>query len=245
MHECKLLALPNQSLQHHKQQLTILGAVSLQLGLYLFCTFTFHVFFASPVVSFDLHYPSHCIETPNFDRQTTMSFFNDARKAVDGFGQEAGKQIGGAANEAGKGLDEFGQEAGKQIGGAADEAGKNLDAFGQEAGKQIGGAANETFKQLDEFGQDAAQKVGPALEEAWRHVEAFGQEAGKQISIAAEHTKQWIEEHPGETAGIIACVVAAPVGIVAAHATLHMVGFTAAGVAAGMFPHLSIGCYTI
>jgi ElaB/YqjD/DUF883 family membrane-anchored ribosome-binding protein len=223
MHECKLLALTNQSLQHRKQQLTILSAVRLQLGLYLFCTFTFHVFFASPVVSFDLHYPSHCIQTPNFDRQTTMSFFNDAWKAVDGFGQEAGKHIGGAANE----------------------AGKHLDAFGQEAGKHIGGAANETFKQLDAFGQDAAQKIGPALGEAWKHVEAFGQEAGKQISVAAEHTKQWVEEHPGETAGIIACVVAAPVGIAAAYATLHMVGFTTAGVAAGMFPHLSIGYYTI
>ena len=179
-----------------------------------------------------------------FDQSITMSFFNDAWKAMDNFGQEAGKHIGGAADEAGKGLDGFGQEAGKHIGGAANDAGENLDAFGQEAAKHIGGAAEEAGKQIDDtvketyehveaFGHDAAEQIGPALEEAWKHVDAFGQEAGKQIGIAAEHTKQWVEEHPGETAGIIACVVAAPLGIAAAHGVLHMVGFTAAGVAAG------------
>ena len=61
--------------------------------------------------------------------------------------------------------------------------------------------------------------------------DAFGQEAGKHVGIAAEHTKQWNEEHPGETAGMIACVVAAPLGIGVAHGVLRMVGFTAKGIA--------------
>jgi hypothetical protein len=64
-------------------------------------------------------------------------------------------------------------------------------------------------------------------------MDAFGQEAGKHTSLAAERTKQWVEKHPGETAGIVACVVAAPIGIGAAYAVLNMVGFTATGVAAG------------
>ena len=178
------------------------------------------------------------IQFPFFGQPTTMSFFDDAGKAVDGFVQEAGKQMGGAADEAGKNLDEFGQEGGKHIGGAVNEAGKSLDEFRQEAGKQIGDVAKETYGHAEAFGHDAAEQIGPALEEAWKHVDAFGQEAGKQIGIAAGHTKQWIEEHPGETAGIIACVVAAPLSIAAAHGALHMVGFTAAGVAAGKFPRM-------
>jgi ElaB/YqjD/DUF883 family membrane-anchored ribosome-binding protein len=110
---------------------------------------------------------------------------------------------------------------------------KALDGFGQEAGKRVGSAAHQTFKHLDAFGQDAGRKIGPALGEAWKHMDAFGQEAGKHTSLAAERTKQWVEKHPGETAGIVACVVAAPIGIGAAYAVLNMVGFTATGVAAG------------
>jgi len=174
-----------------------------------------------------------------FDQSITMAFFNDAWKAMDGFGQEAGKQIGGAADEVGKNFDQFGQEAGRQIGHVTNEA-----------GEKIGTAAKETYEHVEAFGQDAAEQIRPALEEAWKDADAFGQEAGKQIGIAAEHTKQWIEEHPGETAGIIACVLAAPLGIAAAHGALHMVGFTAAGVAAGKFPrmptrnHMLYSCLT-
>ncbi|RAR08312.1 c6 finger domain-containing protein [Stemphylium lycopersici] len=136
-------------------------------------------------------------------------------------------------DDAWKAMDGFGQEAGKRIGGAAAETVGHLDAFGQEAGKHIGGAACETAKHLDAFGQEAGKNVGSALEESWKSMDAFGQEAGKQIAAAVEHTKDWIEEHPGETSGIVACVLAAPAGAAIAGGVLHMVGFTATGVAAG------------
>jgi ElaB/YqjD/DUF883 family membrane-anchored ribosome-binding protein len=177
-----------------------------------------------------------------------MSFFNDAWKAMDGFGQEAGKNIGGAADDAGKAMggaaeeagkaageaakhaDDCGKEAGKNIAGAAQEAAKHADEFGQEAGKNIAGVAEEAGKQFKEFGEEADAKIRPALEEAWNAMDAFGQEAGRQIDIAVKRTKRWVGEYPSETAGIVACIVAA------ASAGLHMVGFTATGVAAGMFP---------
>jgi hypothetical protein len=68
-----------------------------------------------------------------------------------------------------------------------------------------------------------------------RYRSMWTQQPGKQIGIAAERTKQWVEKYPRETAGIIACIVAAPLGIAAAHGLLYMVGFMAAGVAAGTF----------
>ena len=141
--------------------------------------------------------------------------------------------MGGVAHETWKHLDAFGQDVGPKVGSALGDAWKHMDAFGQEAGKHVGGAAHGTFIQLDAFGQDVGPKIGPALEEAWKQADAFGQEAGKYASLAAQHTKQWIKEHPGETAGMIACVVAAPLGIGAAHSVLRMVGFTVKGIAAG------------
>jgi ElaB/YqjD/DUF883 family membrane-anchored ribosome-binding protein len=110
---------------------------------------------------------------------------------------------------------------------------KAMKSFGKEAGKHIGGATNTASKQIRVFGKDIGPKIAPALEEAWKQADAFGQEAAKQTSAAAKHTKQWVEQHPGETAGMFACVVAAPLGIGVAYSGLHMVGFTATGVAAG------------
>ena len=134
---------------------------------------------------------------PHHATPSIMGFFDDAWRAMDGFGQEAAKQIGPAAAEAWKHADKFGQE---QLGPAAAETWKNLDAFGQEAGKHI----------------------SPAVAETWKHLDEFGQNAG-----------DWVREHPGETAGIVACVFAAPVAIGAANVGLKIAGFTAAGVAAG------------
>jgi hypothetical protein len=155
-----------------------------------------------------------------------MDFFHNTWKALDGVGQEAGKHIGVAADETSKHLDAFEKDVGPKIEPALGEAWKHVDSLGQEAGKHIGGAAHETFRHLDEFGKEVGPKIGPAMEDVWKRMGAFGQEAEKQ-------TKKWVEKHPGETAGMIACVVAAPLGIAAAHGVLHMVGFTATGVAAG------------
>ncbi|KAH6870726.1 hypothetical protein BKA58DRAFT_469710 [Alternaria rosae] len=71
------------------------------------------------------------------------------------------------------------------------------------------------------------------FDNAWKALDGVGQEAGKHAGFAAQHTRQWIKEHPGETTGMIACVLAAPLGIGAAHSVLRMVGFTAKGVAVG------------
>ncbi|KAF7570854.1 hypothetical protein A1F94_005830 [Pyrenophora tritici-repentis] len=145
-----------------------------------------------------------------------MGFFNNAWKALDGFGQEAGKHVGPALGETWKHLDAFGQEAGKHVGPAVGEAWKHMDAFGHEVGKHVGGAAHE----------------------AWKNADAFGHEAGKHVGTAAVRGKKWVEEHPKETVGVVGCVLAAPVGIAVARGMLGMAGFTATGVAAGMLPPL-------
>jgi hypothetical protein len=150
-----------------------------------------------------------------------MGFFDNAWKAMDGFAQEATKHIGPAAAEVWKQADKFGQE---QLAPAAAETWKHLDAFGQEAGKKIGPVAGEAWKRADEFGQEAGKQIGPAAVETWKHMDKFGQDAG-----------EWVREHPGETAGIVACVVAAPVAIGVANVGLKVAGFTAAGVATGLF----------
>ncbi|KAF1831573.1 hypothetical protein BDW02DRAFT_571907 [Decorospora gaudefroyi] len=137
-----------------------------------------------------------------------MGFFDDAWKAMDGFGQEAAKQVGPVAGE----------------------AWKHLDAFGQEAGKAMGPAAAETWKHLDAFGQEAGKAIGPAAAETWKHMDKFGHE---HVGPAALRTKEWIKEHPGETAGIVACVVAAPVAIGVAGKVLRVAGFARSGVVAG------------
>lgn len=141
-----------------------------------------------------------------------MGFFDDAWKALDGFGQEAGKHIGPVVGEAWKHMDEFGQNAGREIGPAAGEVWKALDGFGQEAGRHI----------------------GPAMGEAWKHMDEFGQNAGREIGPIARKAKDWIVEHPGETAGLVACVAAAPIVIAVTSQVLTGVGFTRAGIAAGV-----------
>lgn len=50
--------------------------------------------------------------------------------------------------------------------------------------------------------------------------------------------KEWVVAHPVETAGIVSCVVAAPVAIAIVPRTLNVAGFTAAGIAAGKFDYL-------
>ena len=148
--------------------------------------------------------------------QVIMGFFDNAWKAMDAFGQNAGKQVGSAAAETWKHLDAFGQEAGKRIGPAAAETWKNLDAFGQEAGKQVGSAGVEGWKRADAFGQEAGKHVGPAV----------GCAAG------------WVRKHPGTSTGIVGCAVAAPIAIGVTTVGLGIAGFTATGVTAGTCPLL-------
>lgn len=175
--------------------------------------------------------------TPHQDAlNIAMGFFDNAWKALDGFGQEAGKHVGPALGETWKHLDAFGQEAGKHVGPAVGEAWKHVDAFGHGVGKHIGGAAHEAWKNADAFGQEASRNVGPVLGEAWKHVGAFGHEAGKRIGTAAVRGKEWVGEHPKETVGVVGCVLAAPIGVAVAGGVLGLAGFTATGIAAGMLP---------
>lgn len=110
---------------------------------------------------------------------------------------------------------------------------KALDNFGQQAGTHIGGAAIEAWRHADAFGQEAGKHIGGAAVETWKHLDSFGQEAGNNIGHAVGHSKDWVVGHPGETAGIIGCVVAAPITIAMTPLALGAAGFTSAGVAAG------------
>jgi hypothetical protein len=111
-----------------------------------------------------------------------------------------------------------------------------LEAFGQEAGKHINGAAVGTWKQMDAFGQATGASAGLAAARTWKHLDTFGQEAGKNIGNAAVNTKDWVVTHPGQTAGMVGCVVAAPLAIAAAPLALGAAGFSAGGIAAGKYP---------
>ncbi|KAF1978145.1 hypothetical protein BU23DRAFT_525848 [Bimuria novae-zelandiae CBS 107.79] len=142
-------------------------------------------------------------------------------------------------------LDSFGQEAGKHIGGVAADTWKHLDGFGQEASKHIGDATVEAWKHLDGFGQEEAGKsIGCAVGQTRKHFDVFTQEAGKNSAGAAEHAWNWIAEHPRETFTIVSSVFAAPVAIAVTPLVLGAVGFTSGGVAAGFFAaaaHAGIG----
>lgn len=73
---------------------------------------------------------------------------------------------------------------------------------------------------------------------AWRSLDKFGQEAGKAISGTAVQTGGWIAKHPGQTAGIVSSIIAAPIAIAITPLALGVAGFTSAGIAAGGFLQL-------
>jgi hypothetical protein len=61
----------------------------------------------------------------------------------------------------------------------------------------------------------------------------LAQQAGKHIGKAAITSKDWVADHPGQTAGMVGCVAAAPVAIIAAPLALTAAGFSASGIVAG------------
>jgi hypothetical protein len=63
----------------------------------------------------------------------------------------------------------------------------------------------------------------------------YGQKAGRNIGTAAIVSKDWVVDHPGQTAGIVSCVAAAPLAIAAAPLALGAAGFSSAGVVAGKY----------
>jgi hypothetical protein len=105
-----------------------------------------------------------------------------------------------------------------------------LDGLGQQAGKHIGGAAAQTWKHMDALGKATGAHAG----QTWKHLDTFGQKAGQNIGNAAVNTKDWVVTHPGESASIVGCVVAAPLAIAAAPLALGAAGFSSAGIAAGI-----------
>lgn len=70
------------------------------------------------------------------------------------------EHVGRAAFKTGRALDTFGQEAGKRIGPAAVETWKHLDAFGQEAGKNIGNATRPAKDWVSKHPTETARIVG-------------------------------------------------------------------------------------
>jgi len=113
---------------------------------------------------------------------------------------------------------------------------KAIDGIGQEVGRHVGGAAFEARKHLDNVGHEVGRQVGEAAPKALQKLDQVGQEVGKKVSGAAARTGGWIVKHPGETASIVGCVVAAPLAIAITPLVLGAIGFTSAGVAAGMPP---------
>jgi hypothetical protein len=63
----------------------------------------------------------------------------------------------------------------------------------------------------------------------------LSQQAGKHIGKAAITSKDWVVDHPGQTAGMVSCVAAAPLAMMAAPVVLGAAGFSASGVVAGKF----------
>lgn len=141
-----------------------------------------------------------------------MAFFN-ALNGIDKLGLTVGQTIGPQVVGAVEAINKFRQDVGPQVVGAINA----MEKFGQETGPQFVGAVHH-------FGRGIGQTIGP-------HVDS-----------AIVKGKDWITKHPGETVAVVGCVAAAPVAIALTPLALGAAGFTAGGVAAGMFtftPHLS------
>lgn len=74
-------------------------------------------------------------------------------------------------------------------------------------------------------------KASSAAFGAWK----FGQNATNAIGSAAITSKDWAVKHPGQTAGMVGCVAAAPVAIAVTPLVMGAVGFSASGVVAGTY----------
>jgi hypothetical protein len=100
---------------------------------------------------------------------------------------------------------------------------KALDGSGQEARKHANAAAGES-----------GEHVGAAAVKTWKHLDGYGEEAGNQVGLAAESATKRSQAHSGETFGIVAGAVAAPMAIQPAITGLHAAGFASAGMAGGI-----------
>ena len=185
-----------------------------------------------------------------------MGFLDNAWKALDGFGQEAGKHVGPALGEAWKHLDAFGQEAGKHVVPAVEEAWEHAKSFAHSASEYRNPLSNalaqtprESFDWtfLDQFGQDMAKRVGSTADDFWQKMSSgdFVKDIGKlaipkieftekDLGAFSEGLKQWILQHPKEFATLLACVASGPMTAIVTPAMLGLVGFTPIGIGAGM-----------
>ncbi|KAF1929417.1 uncharacterized protein M421DRAFT_60806, partial [Didymella exigua CBS 183.55] len=68
---------------------------------------------------------------------------------------------------------------------------------------------------------------------AWKTADHVGHEAANTVRHNVGEALEWANEHPGETAGIVACVVAIPVAIAATGPILGAAGFTGQGIDTG------------
>lgn len=173
-----------------------------------------------------------------------MGLFEDALRTLDDISHEVGKHASHAAADVGKAVNGIGQEVNKHIDPAT---WSTLANFGEEAGKHVGATADDIWKALLGAGEEMGEKAGPLADDARHALAGLGQEAGKHIGGAVEDAKkieweklpaeikEWIEKHPGETAGLAAGVLAAPLAMAAVPPALAAVGFTAEGVALGTY----------
>jgi len=188
-----------------------------------------------------------------------MGVFDNARKALEGLGQEAGKHVGPALGEAWKHLDAFGQEAGKHAGPAVGEAwkhAKSLAHFPKEYQNPdpnaLAQAPHEHFDWtfLEQFGEDMAKRVGSTADDFWQKMNGgdFVQDIGKlvlpkidfseeDLGGFSERLKQWILQHSREFATLLACVASGPITAIYTPAMLGLMGFTPIGIGAGIHSH--------
>jgi len=185
-----------------------------------------------------------------------MGFFDDAWKALDGLGQEAGKHVGPALGEAWERMDAFGQEAGKHVGPAVGEAWKHAKSFTHSPKKYrnpgpnaLAQAPHEHFDWtfLEQFGEKMAKQVGSTADDFWQNMNGgdFVQDIGKlvlpkiefndkDLGGFSERLKQWILQHPKEFATLLACVASGPITAIYTSTMLGLAGFTPIGIGAGI-----------
>lgn len=159
-----------------------------------------------------------------------MGFSDDALKIWNDVSGTVGEAAGSAGEEINQRIDlrflqQLGEEIGKHVGATADDVWKALLGAGEDIGKHAGPMIGDVGKAFDGYGKEVGKHLAGALE------------AGQKIEwerLPVE-MKDWIEKHPVQTMGIVIGLLAAPLAVASVPAVLSAIGFTADGVALGVY----------
>ena len=176
-----------------------------------------------------------------------MDLLRNAFKSLDDIGQEVGRHAGYAIEDISRVAEGIGQQVVQHVDPSTLKA---IENFGKIAGNQVGSTADDICKALLDTRTDLGKKVQPLFRNFDTAIGGAGNEVKNFFSSALvdenalrwsdlpAHIRDWIENNPQLTAGIILSIVlpivTGPLAASAATPILNAFGFTAEGIAAGV-----------